>query len=158
MSTFLISVVFPVNMESFGDGPLSGSNENVYEIERGMQLHEEQTNRPMFDTVNDDISVGRFSRKHNITESSNENSRMRTVKEYNYLYTYLSTILYAVILVIESISRFKWLRETHSSISFYWLESCVIALFFTIWRRRRITRWVVQKNKRLAFDVKVNSS
>lgn len=110
-----------------------------------MQLHDEQSNRPMFDNVNDSVSVGRFSRKHDFTESSNENPHKRTVQEYNYLYTYLSTILYALILVIESIFQFRWIHHSHSSISFFWLESCVIALFFKICRRKRIARLVVQK-------------
>ena len=125
--------------------PLSGAKEDTYEVQRGMQLHDEQSNRPMFGNVNDGVSVGRFSHKHDITESSEGNPRKRTVQEYNYLYTYLSTILYALILVIESIFQFRWIHDSHSSISFFWLESCVIALFFKICRRKRITRLVVQK-------------
>ena len=134
-----------VRLDSFWGRPLSGSKEDTYEVQRRMQLHDEQSNRPMFGNVNDGVSVGRCSRTHDITESSNQNSRKRTVQEYNYLYTYLSTILYALIMVIESIFRFRWIHHSHSSISFFWLESCVIALFFKICRRKRIARLVVQK-------------
>ena len=136
------SGVRTANLESFRVRPWSGSKEDTYEAQRGMPLHDEQTERPMLDNVNDGVSVGQY--KH---ESSNENSRKRTVREHNYLYTYLSTILYAVTLVIESIFQFRWLHDSHSSISFFWLESCFIALFFKIWRRKRMTRLVVQKKK-----------
>ncbi|KAK2569254.1 hypothetical protein P5673_006161 [Acropora cervicornis] len=136
----VMSGVGLVHLESFRVRPLSGSKEDTYEVQRGMQLHDEESNRPMFGNVNDSVSVGRFSHKHDITESSNENPRKRTVQEYNYLYTYLSTILYALILVIESIFQFRWIHHSHSSISFFWLESCVIALFFKICGRKRITR------------------
>ncbi|XP_068762274.1 uncharacterized protein [Montipora capricornis] len=54
------------------------------------------------------------------------------------LCTLLWTIIYVSVLFVENITQFRHFRFTHSYISFYWLESCVIALFCRIWGRKRI--------------------
>ena len=127
-------------METFRARTLSGSGENAYEIESGMELHErthEHTNRLM----NGEILGNGPSQS---AEDSDEHSvHKKTTKEHSYLYTYLSTLLFIVVLILENIFHFRLFMDSHASISFYWLESCVIALFFRFWGRKRIRRSVI---------------
>ena len=127
-------------MESFRARTLSGSTEEAFEIESGMKLHErthEYANGGLF-YDNGDNFRGRFSQS---AEDSDEHSvQKKTTKEFSYLKTYLSTVLFAAVLIMENISHFKLFSDSHASISFYWLESCVIALFFRFWGRKRIRR------------------
>lgn len=124
-------------METFRARTFSGSGEDVFEIESGMELHErthEHTNRLLY--TNGDIFSGRFSQS---AEDSDEHSvHKKTSKEFSYLYTYLSTVLFIAVLILENIFHFRLFTDSHASISFYWLESCVIALFFRFWGRKRI--------------------
>lgn len=128
-------------METFRARTFSGSGEDVFEIESGMELHErthEHTNRLLY--TNGDIFSGRFSQS---AEDSDEHSvHKKTSKEFSYLYTYLSTVLFIAVLILENIFHFRLFTDSHASISFYWLESCVIALFFRFWGRKRIRRLV----------------
>ena len=116
-------------------------------MEIGIELHErshERTNRPVYDTNSKgDVLAERFSQ---FPESSAEHSsRKRTVTTFsklNLCTIYMSTMLYAAILVVESLFQFRLFQRSHSFISFYWLESCVIVFIFKSWGRKRIKRLV----------------
>ena len=125
-------------MESFRARTLSGSTEEAFEIESGMKLHE-RTHERLYD--GDDNFRGRFSQS--AEDSDGHSVHKKTAKEFSYFKTYLSTVLFAAVLIMENISHFKLFNDSRASISFYWLESCVIALFFRFWGRKRIRRLVV---------------
>lgn len=100
-------------MESFRARTLSGSGEDAFEIESAMELHErthEHGNRLYYN--NGDIFAGRFSQS---AEDSDEHSvHKKTPKEFSYLYTYLSTVLFAVVLVVENIFHFRLFTNSHT--------------------------------------------
>lgn len=128
-------------METFRTRTLS-SGVDISEIVSGMELHErlpEHTNREFHSNARNNFWSG-FS-IHSTAEDSDEHSvHKKTSKEHSYIYTFLSTLLFVVVLIVENIFHYKLFQNTHASISFYWLESCVIVLFFRFWGRKRIRR------------------
>ncbi len=72
-------------------------------------------------------------------------------KEHSGVYTFVWTLLFAVVLIVENICHFKLFENCQASIVFYWLESCVIALFFRFWGRKRVRRYVKYKLKVLGY-------
>ncbi|XP_068760798.1 uncharacterized protein [Montipora capricornis] len=127
-------------------------------MEIGIELHErshELTNRPVYDTNSKGAVLEEgFSQ---FPESSAEHSsRKRTVTMFSKLNLstiYMSTMLYAAILVVESLFQFRLFQRSHSFISFYWLESCVIVFIFTILERKRIESFRSQARHFLPFLV-----
>ena len=129
-------------MESFRTRTLSsGDRDEISEIVSGMELHErlsEHTNN--FHSNSRDNFWSGFS-LHSTAEDSDEHSiHKKTPKEHGDIYTFLSTMLFVVVLIVENIFHYKLFEKSHAAIFFYWLESCVIALFFRFWGRKRIRR------------------
>lgn len=118
-------------METFRARTFSGSGDDVFEIENG-------TGRTGF---NGDTLDNR-SPKSADQDSDEHSIHKKNPKDYSYLYTYLSTTLFVIVVIVENIFQFRLFIDSNASISFYWLESCVIALFFRFWGRRRIRRLV----------------
>lgn len=131
-------------METFRARTFSGSGDDVFEIENGTErsgrtVLNEHTSR--FNGLDGDTLDNRSPKSAN--QDSDEHSvHKKNPKDYSYLYTYLSTTLFVIVLIVENIFQFRLFIDSNASISFYWLESCVIALFFRFWGRRRIRRLV----------------
>ena len=122
---------------------LSGSTEEAFETESRVKAHErtqEHTNGSL-SYNSDDTFHGRFSQS--AEDSDVYSVHKDTAKEFRSTKTYLSTVVFTVVFIVENIYHFKLLIDLHGSISFYWLESCVIALFFRLWGGKRIRRLVV---------------
>lgn len=127
-------------METFRARTFSGSGDDVYEIENGTErsgrtVLNEHTSR--FNGLDSDTLDNR-SPKSADQDSDEHSIHKKNPKDYSYLYTYLSTTLFVIVLIVENIFQFRLFIDSNASISFYWLESCVIALFFRFWGRRRI--------------------
>ena len=141
MKPFTVTAIS--TMETFRTRTLS-SSDDLSEIISGMELHErlpEHTNREFHGHARNnfwtDLSIHNFS----TAEDSDEHSvAKKTPKEHNYIYTFLSTLLFVMTLIIENIFHYKLFENTHASISFYWLESGVIVLLFRFWGRKRTRR------------------
>lgn len=138
-------------MESYRTRTLS-SGEDVSEIISGMELHErtpEHTNRDSYVRgINhfSDLWSG-FTINSRADDSDEHSLNKKAPKEYSFINTFLSTLLFSVVLIVENIFHFKLFEHSHASIFFYWLESCVIAIFFRFWGRKRIRRYVNIKLK-----------
>ena len=131
-------------METFRARTFSVSGDDVYEIENGTErsgrtVLNEHTSR--FNGLDSDTLDNR-SPKSADQDSDEHSIHKKNPKDYSYLYTYLSTTLFVIVLIVENIFQFRLFIDSNASISFYWLESCVIALFFRFWGRRRIRRLV----------------
>ena len=130
-------------METFRSRTLS-SGDDISEIVSGMELHErlpEYTNREFYGNARNNLWSGFSIHNFSTAEDSDKHSvAKRIAKEHSYIYTFLSTLLFVVVLTVENIFHYKLFENTHASISFYWLESGVIVLFFRFWGRKRIRR------------------
>lgn len=130
-------------METFKPRTLS-SVDDVSEIVSGKELHErmpEHTNREFYSNSRDNFWSG-FS-VHS-TDSEEHSSHKKAPTEHSYNYTFLSTLLFSIVLIVENIFHYKLFENRHVSISSYWLESCFIALFFRFGGRKRIRfRYVI---------------
>lgn len=126
------------------------SGEDFSEVVSGMELHErmqEHLNRELQNNLCADgfaANNGGFSSMYNISTPAEEVNRhsvyKKDPKEHNNIYTFLSTFLFAIALIVENLTHFRQFENCQSSISFYWLESCVVVLFFRFWGRKRIRR------------------
>ena len=58
------------------------------------------------------------------------------------IHIFFSTLLFAIVLIVENITNFIQLENCKSSVSFYWIQSCVIVFSFRFWGRKRNRRWV----------------
>ena len=138
-----VTLFFPL-METFRARTFSGSGDDVYEVENGTERSgrtglNEHTSR-FINGLDDNILDSRSPKS---PEDSDEHSiHKKNPRDYSYLYTYLSSTLFVVVLIVENIFQFRLFIDSNASISFYWLESCLIALFFRFWGRRRIRRLV----------------
>lgn len=136
--------VTPIStMETFRTRTLS-SGDDLSEIISGMELHErlpEHTNREFHGNARNNFWTEFSIHDFSTSGDSNEHSvAKKTPKEHSYIYTFLSTLLFVIVLIMENIFHYKLFENTHASISFYWLESGVIVLFFRFWGRKRIRR------------------
>lgn len=134
--------VTPIStMETFRTRTLS-SGDDLSEIISGMELHErlpEHTNRELHGNARNNFWTEFSIHDFSTSGDSNEHSvAKKTPKEHSYIYTFLSTLLFVIVLIMENIFHYKLFENTHASISFYWLESGVIVLFFRFWGRKRI--------------------
>ncbi|XP_078348261.1 uncharacterized protein LOC144633285 [Oculina patagonica] len=126
-------------MEGYRTRTLS-TGDDISEIVSGMELHErmpEHTNREFHNNPRNNFWSG-FSLNSTAEDSDEHSVHNKPPKEHGYIYTFLSTMLFVVVLIVENIFHYKLFENTHASIFFYWLESCVIALFFRFWGRKRI--------------------
>lgn len=82
-----------------------------------------------------------------MAESDEHSVHKKGPKEYSYVHTFLSSLLFVIVLIVENISHFKLFEGCQASIFFYWLESCVIALIFRFLGRKRIRRYVNYKTR-----------
>lgn len=128
-----------------------------YKVVCGMELYDrvqERTHRGYHnDPRRDFFANGGFS-FHNISTASDSDENLahkKGLKEHSSLYTFIWTLLFVVVLIVENISHFKLFENCQTSIIFYWLESCVIALFFRFWGRKRVRRYVKYKLKVLGY-------
>lgn len=128
-------------METFRARTFSGSGDDVYEIENGTERSVLNEHISRFNGLDSDTLDNR-SPKSADQDSDEHSIHKKNPKDYSYLYTYLSTTLFVIVLIVENIFQFRLFIDSNASISFYWLESCVIALFFRFWGRRRIRRLV----------------
>ncbi|XP_058946031.2 uncharacterized protein [Pocillopora verrucosa] len=53
------------------------------------------------------------------------------------IHIFFSTLLFAIVLIVENITNFIKLENCKSSVSFYWIQSCVIVFSFRFWGRKR---------------------
>ena len=130
-------------MDTFRTRTLS-SGDDISEIVIGMELHErlpEHTNREFYGNARNNFWSGFSMHNFSTAGDSDEHSvAKKAPKEISCIYTFLSTLLFAVVLIVENIFHYKLFVNTHASLSFYWLESAVIVLFFRFWGRKRIRR------------------
>ncbi|XP_078347247.1 uncharacterized protein LOC144632462 isoform X2 [Oculina patagonica] len=108
-----------------------------------MELYErmqERTHREYHkDPRRDIFANGAFHDGISTAADSDENlAHKKGLKEHSSVYTFVWTLLFAVVLIVENIFHFKLFENCQASIVFYWLESCVIALFFRFWGRKRV--------------------
>lgn len=131
-------------METFRARTFSGSGDDVYEIENGTERSGRTVLNEHISRFNglDSDTLDNRSPKSADQDSDEHSIHKKNPKDYSYLYTYLSTTLFVIVLIVENIFQFRLFIDSNASISFYWLESCVIALFFRFWGRRRIRRLV----------------
>ena len=74
-------------------------------------------------------------------EDSDEHSfHKKPIKEFSRVYTFLSTLLFCAVLIAENIVHFKLFKGYKAAVSLYWMQSCIIALLFRFWGRRRTGR------------------
>ena len=130
-------------METFRTRTLS-SGDDISEIVSDMELHErlpEHTNREFHGNARNNFWSGFSMHNFSTAEDSDEHSvGKKSPKEHHYIYTFLSTLLFSAVLIVENIFHYKLFHSTHASISFYWFESGLIVLFFRFWGRKRIRR------------------
>ncbi|KAL9956358.1 hypothetical protein ACROYT_G037824 [Oculina patagonica] len=113
-----------------------------------MELYErmqERTHREYHkDPRRDIFANGAFHDGISTAADSDENlAHKKGLKEHSSVYTFVWTLLFAVVLIVENIFHFKLFENCQASIVFYWLESCVIALFFRFWGRKRVRRSII---------------
>lgn len=56
------------------------------------------------------------------------------------IHIFFSTLLFVIVLIVENITNFIQLENCKSSVSFYWIQSCVIVFSFRFWGRKRNRR------------------
>lgn len=127
-------------MESFRTRTLS-SGEDVSEIISRTPEHTNRNSHSNHKGINNISSLWSGFTVHKKADDSDEHSvEKKTLRDHSYIYTFLSTVLFTVALIVEKIFHFKLFESSHASIFFFWLESCAIALFFRFWGRKRIRR------------------
>ena len=125
-------------MESFRTRTLS-SGEDVSEIISRTPEHTNHNSHSNHKGINNISSLWSGFTVHTKADDSDEHSvEKKTLRDHSYIYTFLSTVLFTVALIVEKIFHFKLFESSHASIFFFWLESCAIALFFRFWGRKRI--------------------
>ena len=127
-------------MESFRTRTLS-SGEDVSEIISRTPEHTNHNSHSNHKGINNISSLWSGFTVHTKADDSDEHSvKKKTLRDHSYIYTFLSTVLFTVALIVEKIFHFKLFESSHASIFFFWFESCAIALFFRFWGRKRIRR------------------
>lgn len=125
-------------MESFRTRTLS-SGEDVSEIISRTPEHTNRNSHSNHKGINNISSLWSGFTVHTKADDSDEHSvKKKTLRDHSYIYTFLSTVLFTVALIVEKIFHFKLFESSHASIFFFWFESCAIALFFRFWGRKRI--------------------
>lgn len=125
-------------MESFRTRTLS-SGEDVSEIISRTPEHANRNSHSNHKGIDNFPSLWSGFTVHTRADDSDEHSvKKKTLRDHSYIYTFLSTVLFTVTLIVEKIFHFKLFESSHASIFFFWLESCSIALFFRFWGRKRI--------------------
>ena len=103
-----------------------------------MELYERTQERTNRDSHRRDFANGGLS--FHDSDSDGHLAHKKGLREHGLVYTFVWTLLFAIILTVENIFHFKLFENCQTSIVFYWLESCVIVLFFKFWGRKRISR------------------
>ena len=104
-----------------------------------MELHERTQERTNRDFHNDRrvLANGGVSNGHggvSFNESGSENlAHKKGLREQSLVYTFVWTVLFVIVLIVENICHFKLFENCQTAVVFYWLESCVTALFFKCW-------------------------
>lgn len=112
-----------------------------------MELYERMQERTHREYLNDSrrdvFGNGGFSFHDTTGADSDENLvHKKALKEHSNVATFIWTLLFTVVLIVENLFHFKLFENCQTSLVFYWLESCVIALFFRFWGRKRVRRYV----------------
>ena len=107
-----------------------------------MELHErtqERTNRDFYNDrrvfANGGVlnSNGHAGLSFNESGSDGNLAHKKGLREQSLVYTFIWTLLFVIVLIVENICHFKLFENCQTAVVFYWLESCVTALFFKFW-------------------------
>lgn len=107
-----------------------------------MELHERTQERTNRDFHNDrrvvanggvSNSDGHGGLSFNESGSDGNLAHKKGLREQSLVYTFVWTLLFVIVLIVENICHFKLFENCQTAVVFYWLESCVTALFFKFW-------------------------
>lgn len=107
-----------------------------------MERMKERFHWELQDPTHELVKDGGFSFMHNNSRDVKEGERHYTYwkdsTEHSKIHIFFSTLLFAIVLILENVTNFKQLENCKSSISFHWIESCVIVFSFRFWGRKRV--------------------
>ena len=104
-----------------------------------MELYERTQERTNRDLHNDrrvfanGVSNGRGGLSFHESGSDGNLTPKKELREHSLVYTFVWTLLFVIVLIVENICHFKLFENCKTAIIFYWLESCVTAPFFKFW-------------------------
>jgi len=104
-----------------------------------MELHERTQERINRDFHNDrrvfanGVSNGQGGLSFHESGSDENLTHKKGPREHSLVDTFVWTLLFVIVLIVENICHFKLFENCQTAIVFHWLESCVTAVLFKFW-------------------------